>query len=224
MMDHIAAYTAWADYMDNAPMSDVFTDTYHNTLMALWMAYIEALSNGTATQAYSDLITLKTPTSAPVTDIDPQPAALTHKRYFGTFHMRDGFAYVHAKELLNELNVTAVCGMTPPQVPQGALVEFSANASFSHALRVVVVDNAVSEAAYERMKQAQTAPRIDTTRRPRNLAEARLQAEQRKKDAAQREEARRNAHQIAPTVEFNNGAGYEMDGLASDYDNIDMTF
>ena len=223
MMDHIAAYTAWAEYMDNAPMSDVFTDAYHNRLMALWMTYIEALSNGTAVKAYSDLVALKTPTIAPVTDLDPTPATLPEGRYHGTLNKNR--LYIHVPALRADFRVipSEICGVSVDQIAAGQLLEVSINASFETALRVVIVGNQDSVKAYE-VKAAPQPACIDITRKPRNLAEARLQADQRKKDALQREQARKEAHQIHPVTTFNNGAGYDMDSLASDYDNIDMTF
>ena len=203
MMDHIAAYTAWADYMDNAPMSDVFTDTYHNTLMALWLAYVDALSNGTAVQAYSDLITLKTPPSAPVTDIDPMPsytpdvyhyAPLAKGRYVGMVNRNE--MYIHCPELHQDFRIERNGIMGDVIIAGGMAVEFNVSKAFTTALRIVVLGNEASQAAYNALMTFISTPPVIVNPASKIIRETLYQKAQRlEREAAQREQARQQAHQ-----------------------------
>jgi hypothetical protein len=235
MSDHNSARQAWADYMDNAPIEDIFSDAYHARLNALWMAYIEALGGKYAVQAFSDLVALKTPDIAPETDLDPTPhytpdayhyAPLPKGRYRGKVNRTR--RYIHCPELhrdfqimsLEVIGVDAFTGLV-----EGDDVEFSINSAFSHALRIVLVGHEPSERNYQfLLEQAKRPARIDTTRRPRNLAEARAQAEQRKRDAQQREQARKEAHQTHDTraMSYAQDGTYDIDDLQA-YDS-DISF
>ncbi len=105
------------------------------------------------------------------------PVPLSEGRYRGVIHTSGLFVYVHCASLLKELRVISVMGVKLSQVPDGTEVEFSANMAFSGALRVVVIGNEASEAAYAR--RALTPPN-PVQRQPRNLQEAREQAAERK--------------------------------------------
>src|SRR6185436_3985463 len=200
------AYQAWADYMDNAPLSDVFTDAYHNRLMALWMAYVEALSNGTAVKAYSDLVALKTPQIADKTDLDPQPAALPQGRYRGTLRMFGAHGYVYPEDrsqVRDDHRVTShhIMGGFPGRVfVESAAVEFSLmeneRLGYLQAHRVVIIGYEPSEKAYQMLlgRLKKEIPLVNP--RSKIIRETLYQKAQRlEREAKQREQARKEAHQ-----------------------------
>lgn len=303
------AYQAWADYMDNAPLSDVFTDAYHNTLMGLWMSYVNALGGAPAVKVYSDLVTLKTPQIAsetdlrltpfaplsddesrkwvkweidvdreiaerdapPITekDLDPQgdnnearafmerspenqdnqssggtytsaigaiqdsqrshpqsndetpprshqavlesseisnptPATLPQGRYRGTLKWREGYGYIipdKGQGFLNDIRVEerSILGNVQLRYWQMVDVEFSSNASFDYGLRVVIVGNQSSEAAYEALRKS-SAPTPAANPASKIIRETLYQKAHRlEREAKQREAARKNPHQSQST-------------------------
>ncbi len=105
------------------------------------------------------------------------PAPLPEGRYRGVIHTSGTLTYIWCESLLRELRTLSVMGVKLSQIPDGAEVEFSPDMFFSCAIRVVVVGNEASEAAYA--KRALTPPN-PIQRQPRNLQEAREQAAERK--------------------------------------------
>lgn len=221
----MSAYENLTAYQNTLNDVDPFAP-YSDEYIALYLAYLgEMFPNMDAqrlaghfgvlpyNKALAPIVALETPQSAPVTDLDPQSTTLPEGRYHGTLNANR--LYIHVPALHADFRVVPdeICGANVDQIAAGQLLEVSINASFETALRVVIVGNLTSMSAYN-MKYATPQPaRIDTTRRPRNLAEARAQAEQRKRDAAQREQARKNAHQTQDTryVFYNSDGTYDID-------------
>ena len=210
--DVLLAKSFWEWHQNSGPDVPFSSALYSDISNRLYDAYQAVYEAYIAATHERRMTWMKTPTIAPVTDLDPQSATLPEGRYHGTLNKNR--LYIHVPALRADFRVipAEICGASVETISVGQVLEVSINASFETALRVVIVGNQDSVKAYE----AKTAPqpaRVDLNRRPRNLAEARLQADQRKKDAAQREQARKEAHQPQNTryVFYNNDGTYDID-------------
>lgn len=204
----------------DVPFSNALYSDISNRLYDAYQAVYEAYITATHERRMMWFKTLKT---APVTDLDPTPITLPQGRYAGVVNQTGRYIYVEALHRDFSFAPDDVMAFPAALIKSGLRVECSISKSYTTALNIVVVGVEASRAAYD-AKCIPAAPRIDLTRRPRNLDEARAQADQRKKDALQRELARKNPHTPQDTRVTFGEAGYEMDGPKSDYDNIDMTF
>ena len=227
----MSAYDTLQKSLDN---EDMFTP-YSPESIRLYIIYLEELFPGMGQRvaghlgvipydkALAPVTPLKTPTIAPVTDLDPQSATLPEGRYHGTLN-KNRF-YIHVPALRADFRVipSEICGASVETISVGQLLEVSINASFETALRVVIVGNQDSVKAYEALVNAPKKETPAVNPRSKIIRETLYQKAQRlEREALQREQARQNPHTPQDTryVFYNNDGTYDID----DKDGHEMTF